>query len=64
MNPARRLAILILLGVAMLVLALIVYIRNRGTDNDLLATIGILGGLAVVVVTLPTSNHHDDDRGH
>jgi hypothetical protein len=47
---------LILLAVAMLVLAIIVYVRNRGADNDLLATIGILGGLAVVVVVLPTTN--------
>jgi cyanate permease len=53
MSQARRMAALILLGVAMLVLALIVYIRNRGADNDLLATIGVLGGLAVVVVVLP-----------
>jgi hypothetical protein len=45
--------ILILLGVAMLVLAIIVYVTGRTYDLDLLATIGILGGLAVVVVTLP-----------
>jgi hypothetical protein len=60
MSQARKLATLILIGVVMLVLAIVVYVRNRGADNDLLATIGVLGGLAVVVVTLPVSGKSDD----
>jgi hypothetical protein len=56
MTPAKRAAILILFGVGVLVLAIFVLIRNRDLDNDLLAAIGILGGLAIVVVSLPGSN--------
>jgi membrane protease YdiL (CAAX protease family) len=55
-NPARRIAILILLGVGILVLAIIVQAAARDYQERLLAVIGVLGGLAVVVVSLPTSN--------
>jgi hypothetical protein len=51
--------VLILLGVAVLTLALLVLARNRNPDDDMLATIGILGGLAIVVVALPSNGHHD-----
>ena len=57
MSPARRQATLILLGVATLTLSLIIIIRNRSLDTELLAWIGIIGGLAIVVVSLPV------DRG-
>lgn len=55
MSTARRMAALILLGVAVLVLAIIVLIRNRNIDSDLLAVTAILGGLAIVVVALPVN---------
>jgi hypothetical protein len=55
MTPARRAFALILLGVAALTLALIVLITNRDISTDLLAAIGILGGLAIVVVSLPAN---------
>lgn len=58
MTPARRLAVLILLGVAVLTLAIIVFVTGRGLDERLLAGIGLLGGVAIVVVALPT----DRDR--
>lgn len=57
MKPARRQACLIVLGVAALVLALIVLVRNRSLDVDLLALLGLVDGLAIVVVSLP------EDRG-
>jgi hypothetical protein len=63
MSQARKLALLILLGVAMLVLAILVYVRDHRTDDHLLATIGILGGLAVVVVTLPTNGRDNGPHG-
>jgi predicted neutral ceramidase superfamily lipid hydrolase len=56
MSRARRLAYLILLAVAVLTLALIILIRSRSLDDDLLAAIGLLGGLAIVVVALPVAN--------
>lgn len=56
MSHAKRIAILILLGVGVLVLAIIVLVTARNADTRLLATIGLLGGLAIVVVSLPSSN--------
>jgi len=53
MSPGRRAAILIAIGVAVLVLALLVMIRNRSLDDELLATIALLGGLAIVINSLP-----------
>jgi hypothetical protein len=55
-TPARRAFILIMLGVAVLTLALVILIRNRSLDVELLAVIGLLGGLAIVVVSLPAAN--------
>jgi hypothetical protein len=54
MTPARRLFALVLLGVAVLVLALLVIIRNRSVDDEMLAIIGLLGGVAIIVTSLPT----------
>jgi hypothetical protein len=56
MTSAKRAAILILFGVGVLVLAIFVLVRHKDLNSELLATIGILGGLAIVVVSLPTSN--------
>jgi len=52
-SNAKRTAYLILLGVAVLTLSLIVLARNRELDTDLCAAIGLAGGLAIVVVSLP-----------
>jgi hypothetical protein len=52
-TPARRTAYLIILAVALLALAVVVLVTSRSLDIDLLAVQGILGGLAVVVVSLP-----------
>jgi hypothetical protein len=48
--------ILILLGVVALTLSLIVLVRNRELDTDLLAALGLVGGVAIVVVSLPGSD--------
>jgi len=56
MSPAKRQACLILLGVAALTLALIVLIRNRDLDEDLLAALGLVGAVAIVVVSLPSDD--------
>jgi hypothetical protein len=54
-SATKREVILILLGVVALVLALVVLIRNRSLDVDLLAGIAIVGGVAMIVVSLPGS---------
>jgi len=55
-SAARRTALLILFGVLALVLAIIVLVRNKSIDSELLASLGLVGGLAIVVVSLPVSN--------
>ena len=57
MTTARRAFALILLGVAVLTLALIVLIRDRSIDTELLGTVALLGGLAIVVVSLPSAGN-------
>ena len=58
MSASRRAAVLILIGVAVLVLSAIVLIRNRSPDDELLAIVGLLGGFALIVGSLPY--RHDD----
>jgi hypothetical protein len=53
---AKQLAVMILLGAAMLALAIVVWVLNRDSSSDILAVIALLGGLAVVVIVLPLSN--------
>jgi hypothetical protein len=65
MTPARRLVVLVVLGAAVLALAVVVFILNRDVQSDLLAVVAVLGGIAIVVVALPTINRPkgpDDDR--
>jgi hypothetical protein len=52
---------MILLGVAALVLAIIVLVLNRDVSSDLLAVLGLVGGVAIVIVALPANgnNRHD-----
>jgi predicted neutral ceramidase superfamily lipid hydrolase len=54
-SRARRLAALILLAVAMLTLAIVVLVLNRDVSADLLAALGIIGGVAIAVVALPVN---------
>ena len=56
MSPVKRQIYLLLLAVLVLVLSLVVLIRNRSIDVDILAVLGILSGLAIVVVALPIRN--------
>jgi hypothetical protein len=56
-SRARRTALLILLGVGVLSLAVVVFVLNRDVPSDLLAVIGLLGGLAIVVVALPVNGN-------
>ena len=52
----KRQVALILLGVAALVIAVVVLVINRDTSTDLLAVLGLVGGAAIVVVSLPNGN--------
>ena len=55
MSTTRRSVVMILLGVGVLVLSIIVVARNWGdVDVELLAWVGVLGGVAMVANALPT----------
>ena len=60
MSTVRREVWLILLPVAVLVISLVVLIRNRDLDTDLLAVLGLLGGVAMIVVALPGRNGKEE----
>ena len=62
MSTVRREVWLILLAVAVLVISLVVLIRNRDLDTDLLAVLGLLGGVAMIVVALPSRNGKKEEK--
>lgn len=68
MNKIRVEVQLIFLGVAVLTLSLIVIFRNESLDDELLASIGVLGGAAIIVnsvVMIVTSrNGNGNGAGH
>jgi len=51
----RRMWLLYLCAVAVLALAVIVLARNRSTDDELLASAALVGGVAIVLVSLPSN---------
>ena len=55
MTNTRRFFFLIMFGVVVLVLSIFVLIRNRSLDDELLAIIGLIGGLAIVLVAIPSN---------
>ena len=58
----RREIYLILLGVIALALSVVVWVLNQNASSDLLAAIGVVGGLAIVVNTLPANGNGDRHR--
>ena len=52
----KREVYLVLMGCAVLILSGIVLALNQDASTDLLASIGILGGLAVIINALPFSS--------
>ena len=51
----KREVALILLGVVALVIAIIVLVINQSVSTDLLASLGLIGGAAMVIVSLPAN---------
>jgi hypothetical protein len=54
----KRLWLEILCGVAALALAVIVLVLNRDTSTDLLAVLGLVGGVAIVINALPANGNN------
>jgi len=59
--PLRVRLTLVLGGVAAIVLSAIVMIRNKSPDDELLASIGVLGGLAIIITAIVVNgkDHHE-----
>ena len=49
----KRIVVLLILGAVTLAAGIIVLARNRSLDTDLLASVAIIGGLAIIIVALP-----------
>jgi hypothetical protein len=49
----KREVFLILMGCAVLVIGVIVLILNRDASTDLLAGVAVLGGVAIIINSLP-----------
>jgi hypothetical protein len=56
LTRTRQLLLLYLGGVAVMGLAVVVFILNRGLAVDILAASAFVGGLAIIVNALPTRN--------
>jgi uncharacterized membrane protein len=57
----KRLLYLMACGFAVLVLAVVVLVRDRSTDSELLGTIAILGGIAIILTNLPANGNDKHD---
>ena len=55
----RRQVALILLGVVVMALSIVVLILNQSASSEILAAIGLAGGIAIIVNLLPANGHDD-----
>ena len=55
----RRPVALILLGVVVMALSIVVLILNQSASSEILAAIGLVGGIAIIVNLLPANGHDD-----
>jgi len=51
----KRNVYLVILAAAMLAGAIIVWVHNETSDTDLLAALAVVGGLAILIVALPSN---------
>ena len=58
----RRVALLVIFASLVLGMSVYVYVANDGAGFDVLASIGLVGGLAILVVALPSNGEHSTGR--
>jgi hypothetical protein len=56
----KRIWVELILGVLALTIAIVVLVLNRDTSTDLLAALGIVGGVAIIINALPTNGNGED----
>jgi hypothetical protein len=61
LTRVHQLLLLYLGGVAVMGLAVVVFVLNRGLAIDLLAAAGFVGGVAIIINALPTRNGHPSE---
>jgi hypothetical protein len=59
----RREIALIVLGVVVMALSIVVLILNQSASSEILAAIGLVGGVAIIVNLLPANGDHHHDEG-
>ena len=52
--------LLIILGVIVMALSIVVLILNQSASSEILAAIGLVGGIAIIINLLPANGDHDD----
>lgn len=57
----RKMLYLILIGAAVVALAIIVFVKHESTGSELLAVIGLLGGIAIIINSLPDNGKNGDE---
>ena len=55
----KRNVYLVVFAAAMLAGAIIVWVRNKSADTDILAALALVGGLAILIVALPSNGDGD-----
>lgn len=58
----RKTIYLIVIGAAVLALSIVVFVRHKSIDTDALAAIGVLGGLAIIINSLPNNGKNGGDE--
>ena len=56
----RREIALIVLGVIVMALSIVVLILNQSASSEILAAIGLVGGIAIIINLLPANGDHAD----
>ena len=57
----RREIALIVLGAVVMALSIVVLILNQNASTEILAGVGLVGGIAIIINTLPANGHADGE---
>jgi uncharacterized membrane protein HdeD (DUF308 family) len=55
----KRIWVELILGVLALTIGVVVLVLNRDTSSDLLAVLGVVGGVAIIINALPSNGEEE-----